>query len=219
MIYLKYFVLVMMVFLVVGCGTKDPISPNNQTISYIMPLKIGNAWSYDMEIYSGPSLPPQVVYDYIMAVIDTVTINNEKWYRTVLAVPEVTWADTVYFTNRASGLFLRMTTAINDSVYLRFKYPARVGDTSSAAQEFLIGEFGFRSNPAELMSTNASVTVPYGIQSCHYQYINLDPGSQNPVYLDDYFKPNLGMVKSDLRIYDGAYYSYFVWKLRQAVLQ
>jgi hypothetical protein len=220
MTYFKYIVLFMILLLLIGCGKKDPLEPTIPTV--IMPLKVGNAWAYDMWIYMGPSQPPEVIYNYIMAVTETVPIDGETWYKTILAVPEVTWADSVYFINRSGGLYFRTSTVVADSVYLRFKYPAQMGDVYDAAQEFLLGEFGFRSGQAAMASTNISVTVPFATTNCYYQIIDNDPGNATPPLLHDYFRPELGMVKTDWQVYSadfGTYYTYFKWELREATLQ
>ena len=222
--YLKFPVLAILVFLIVGCGTKDPIGPgtqNNLPPTSIMPLKIGNVWLYDFEWYTGPSSPPDVVYDYSITVMDTVRINGEKWYQAAHAVTSVGWTQTVYYTNRNGGLYFRFSTADGATEYLRFKYPASIGDTYNSTQMFLFTEFGFTgSYPSEMMGTSVSVTVPHGTHNCYYQYADYDPGTPNPVSLKDYFKPNLGMVKSDFQVYDGSvYFTYFVWKLKQVQLQ
>ena len=223
MTYLKCAALVMIVLLVVGCGTKDPLQPTTATKTDIMPLKIGNQWTYDLEAYYAPNQPPSEYYVYYITVTDTVSINSEKWYTTTISIPSEGYLFTIYYINRSDGLYFRTSTAANDSVYLRFKYPTHVGDTCHVNHEFFRLWWGyFNSFPAEINSTGVTVQVPYDTLTCLQQYAETDPGYVNSAYIDDCFRPDLGMMRSYYMVYYDAtygYYPYLTWELTAVSLQ
>lgn len=192
--YIKVFILIT-ILLVVGCATKDPLSPTSPPV--IMPLKTGNMWTFDLKMFQAGVPTPTYVYTYSIGVLDPVSIDNEQWYEVMQIIDIGTDADTAYwfYTNRSDGLWTRRNES--DTAAFKVKYPANQGDVYEAANEFLNAE-----GTVEAVSTHEGVGVPQGSFECyHYSMVVTDP----QIILHDYYRPNVGLVKSDWLGFDSVH--------------
>lgn len=195
--YSGYIVLVIMVFLAIGCGTKDPLksSTDGDGVLNIMPLRVGNSWTYDFKVFQPNNPTPIYAFDWTLKIVSTQVINDTTWYLGYHILTDGIEVDTLdyYYTNLANGLWVRESLA--STPYFRVKYPADQGEVFEAFNEL----YGIVS-AVSVISTATSVTVPHGTFQC-YNY-RMIPSST--FQIDDYFRPGLGWVKSEWRVYDAS---------------
>ena len=155
-----------------GCGDDDPVGPE-PVDGVIMPLAVGNIWRYD--VYHYPSgADPYVTYDSIVVVNDSV-IGQELRFK----VNENEW-----FVNRVDGLWYKPPRT--STMYLLFKYPAKLWDTWIAG---ISNELGM-----ELFARDEQVTTDAGTFSC-YRYLQ-DRLDTDTVGVRFYWvAPDIGIVQ------------------------
>jgi hypothetical protein len=212
MTYIKVCLLMLMILLVAGCATKDPLQPTDVKRD-IMPLAVGVNWTYDLYLYSPPSPVPVDTLAYIVQITGQTTINQEVWYnaRHILRQPGYSDDTTFwYYTLRDSGLCVRISQAT--PVRLKVKAPGTVGTTFTGYNEFMANYFwGDITLPGEIQSTSAAITVPKGSYSCYFSRLDYESGS---LYFDEYYAYNVGMVRSEMRVFDvDTYYDYLRFEL------
>jgi hypothetical protein len=204
MTYIKVFILITLL-LVVSCATKDPLSPAGATV--IMPLKTGNMWIFDLKMFQAGVPTPTYVYTYSFGVLNPVSIDDEQWYEVMQIIAFGANADTTYwfYTNRSDGLWARRTES--DTPFFKVKYPTFQGETYQAANEFLNAE-----GTVEVVSTSEGVGVPQGAFECYHYSMAAEP----QIILHDYYRPNVGWVKSDWMDFDDVYgwYTLLLFELK-----
>lgn len=121
---------------------KDENPTNNVILGSIMPLKVGNTWTFRVSIYDTNGVPFSSS-DEVLSITRDTTIGNEKWFR----------FGSSWVTNRSDGLW-RLTNS--GTAYLVFKYPAKVNDTYSSDGEQVV-----------VTSINQTVSVLHGQYSCY----------------------------------------------------
>ncbi len=147
---------------------KDESSPAAALFGSIMPLKVGNSWTYKITGYDflGAVLPFSFG-DISLRITNETTIGSEKWYS----------LDGSLVTNRADGLWSRDSLGREQ---LDLKYPANVNDTYTSGSSQIV-----------VTSTNQSIGVPQGQYSCYaYRY-----GSGTSFEVVQFCAPNVGIVK------------------------
>jgi hypothetical protein len=174
-----------MLTLLFACGKDNSTNPGPAT--QIMPLKIGNFWTYSRTTFNTNG--NIVAFDTLTETIvrDTI-INNERWYIALLSSGDSSRTDLM--TNRADGLWGRR----HDEDFIAINYPMTVGDTLSDAGLFMT-----------LESDTSSITVPAGDFTCHNYHLfgyNID------IY--NYYSPGIGQIM--LRIFDVEYNPYLTNK-------
>ena len=157
--------------ILVGCiasGCKKDDNPAaNPLLGAIMPLKVGNSWTFRVSAYdSSGVILPYSLGDITLSISRDTTIGNEQWFR----------LSSSWVTNRTDGLW-----GISDAgnPYLVFKYPAKLNDA-----------YDSDGNNVIVSSTNQSVSVPQGQFTC-YAYSYNSSGMVNTV---QYCAPDVGMV-------------------------
>jgi len=209
--YFKFLALVMLVFLVVGCGTKDPVQPTTAKMD-IMPLKLGIIWTYDFEFYEPGSPGPSYIYEYTVELLGQSQFGGQTWYRARHFLTDGNYSDSSfwYYTLKDSGLYV--TIGESQPVYLKIKYPAAVDDIYEGFNETMYRIFYLGVYPTTIVSTNESTTVPAGTYTCYHSRMNID----GEAFQHEYYSPNVGMVRSELLIFDGMQYQpYVILKLKQ----
>jgi hypothetical protein len=187
----------MIVFMVIGCGKKDPLEPTVPE-NNIMPLGVGITWTYDFEVYQPGDPNPFDVLTYYIEILGQTTIDNESWYYTRHLFTDGVNSDSTfyYYTLRDSGLYVREGQA--NPAILKVVYPTTQGTLFNGYSEFIDFLFGFNIVPAEVISTSESATVPQGTYACHHYSFDLDGAYQH-----EFYAPNMGLVRSDLLIDNG----------------
>lgn len=177
---LKLVLLLFISLFVISCGENDPEPYNPST--EIWPLAEGNSWTYHAYRYHS-TYPDEHWSDDTLTIYVSkkVNIQGEDWF--VIAVDG---RSLLIAKNKKDGfwahLFVNFTEVRKDSVYLHYKYPAKVGDKST----IYLGEF-------LTLSLNNDVNTPAGKFNCIRYINNADPLA--PMY-DDYMSPGFGMVFS-----------------------
>jgi hypothetical protein len=170
-----------MLTLLFACGKDNSTNPGPTT--QIMPLKIGNSWTFSRATFDANG--HTVIIDTLTETIvrDTI-INNERWYIALLSSGDSSRTDLM--TNRADGLWGRRY----DEAFIAINYPMAVGDT--------LGDDGLFMT---LESDTTSITVPAGDFSCYNYHLF---GSNIDIY--NYYSPGIGQIM--LRIFDVEYNPY-----------
>jgi hypothetical protein len=137
-------------------------------LGVIIPLKVGNSWTYKVTAYDSlGAILPFSIGDISLRVTSETTIGSEKWYQ----------VNGSLLTNRADGMWSRDSAGREQ---LTFKYPANVNDSYSSS-----------GGPIVVSTTNQTVTVPQGQYAC-YGYRQ---GSGTGFDVIQYCAPNVGLVK------------------------
>lgn len=171
------FLAIALVFFCV-CG-KDKAADPSQT-TQIMPLRLGNSWSYLSEQFdiNGHVISSEAITWSVQS--DTI-IDSETWYRTIVLQNIDPY--TTFFTNRSDGLWQKVSWEGDSDSHLA-KYPALAGEAFS--------QTGMDSVTVELI--NKGVTVPAGSFICYKYHIN-----QSQVNADyySYFSPGVGLIMTE----------------------
>jgi hypothetical protein len=197
----------LMILLVAGCATKDPLQPTDVKRD-IMPLKDGISWTYKLYIYNAPNPTPMDSLIYIVRISGTTVMDQETWFNSLHLLRQSGYTDDssiYYYTLRDSGLCVRLSAA--NPVRLKVKAPGNVGTTFTGYNEFMAAYFfGETTVPGEIISTNAAISVPLGNYSCYQSRLNYAPGE---AYYEEYYAYNVGMVRGELMVnYSDTYYPY-----------
>ena len=154
---------------ILSCKKDDDLGGAQSAGSTIMPLKVGNSWTYRVTAYDTTGVLPFSIPDAVFHITRDTTIGNEKWFR----------FDDGWVANRGDGLW---SLSNSGQPYLGYKYPASVNDSYTAMSQIAV-----------VQSTNALVTVLQGQYYCYkYQFSALDGRT---VYSYQYCAPNVGVVK------------------------
>lgn len=115
------------IFFLASCS-EDSTSPfieaNNK--DELIPLKVGNTWSYKGEVYHGMDTTFE---NFTITVQEEVFYNNEKYfklkYRFNDTLDEISpW----YYKNKADGLYMLLDSGNNNSQFKKINYPTFKGD-------------------------------------------------------------------------------------------
>jgi len=129
--------------LIINCNKESSTSPPvEQTAKEIIPLKVGNYWSYSRTLYDSVG-NIQDTSSYITTITGTTSINGIQYYNYD--------NKSTYFVNKTAGYYI----SENSVDRLIFKYPASVGDST---------------NYGKYTSTNSSIQVPAGNFTGCYRY-------------------------------------------------
>ncbi|RKX29265.1 MAG: hypothetical protein DRP47_02195 [Candidatus Zixiibacteriota bacterium] len=157
---------------VISCDD-DGVS-NNETSSVIMPLTVGNSWTW--ERLGRDTLGDTIWIDtcHNIVVSDT-TIDSETWYKLVSNCGKVGLK-----ANRSDGLWSRISP---DETDLIAKYPASVGD-----HWFNQGS----TTQLSTIVTDTVITVPAGTYSCiGYQWDHINGSNSFGI---NFYAVNIGIV-------------------------
>ncbi len=139
----------------------------------IVPLKIGNTWSYNISDFD-KSGAITTTHNIVYQVYRDTMINNEKWY---------CWNNVPYtndwWTNRNDGLWHLEINKGNNSYSISqvYKYPIIKGNVY---------------NKTEVISLHEMVAVPAGIFDCVHIRVTL---SDLRWVFEEYLSPNIGQIK------------------------
>ncbi|MDD3731859.1 MAG: hypothetical protein PHU88_05730 [candidate division Zixibacteria bacterium] len=162
-------------FLLLTACSDDNDNNDDSDIEMIMPLNIGNQWSYLNFVKDTLGVQRDTTYSDLNIYKDTV-INDIHWY---ITTDEYPYKVSSLIAHRDDGLW-----AYGPPPYLIIKYPADIYDTWSSPG----GAFEYK-----LTAKGVILTVPVGTFSC-YEY------SSHPTQGDDstliYYAPGYGLIKS-----------------------
>ena len=153
----------------VGCN-------NDSNPPVIMPLKIGNQWTYENTLFA-TNIYPIMRDTLITKIVGDTIYQNEEWFKT---------SDNWYYSNRSNGAFL---TFLPYKPSLIAKYPCFVGDTF-----YCEGYNTFK----KVISTNGVVATSLGSFICiQYRHTGIDLSSNTSWYIDEFYCPNYGLIRED----------------------
>ncbi|GBD87654.1 hypothetical protein BMS3Abin03_01588 [bacterium BMS3Abin03] len=133
------FFLLLLLAAFAGCNKEDNIvTPAAKTLE-IVPLKVGNVWSYQTTTYDTSGNIISTSVDSFSIVSDTI-INGRKTF--ILSTGVLRW-------NNESGYWVSTNT---DSLLL-YKYPANVGDQYSS--------------DLKVISIDSMIVIPRGTFRCY----------------------------------------------------
>ena len=178
-------VLTLLLF-VLGCSKKsdNPVSTVDDTTNQILPLQVGNSWTYNVMTYD--TAGTGTFYALInMVVVRDTTIGGERWY-----IVSSSGASGVGILKvKSDGLWYH-SAAGN---FLGIKYPA--ADLSA---------FLMQSITVSVVSNSASVTVPKGTFSCIKYGVTQGTSFFGPGPTDYYFSKGKGLVQINIYIVSGS---------------
>jgi len=175
----KYFILTLS-FSAISCHQPTEFS---QKEGVIMPLEVGNTWSYRVTYFDSLGNAGQIdtfstTIVLKAAVFNDITQANEEWFSSGM----------YYYMNRQTGLFRASRLPLSSYGFLVAKYPAREKDSYNA----------FTSDPGDsyivtVVSTHEYTSVPEGSYSCYvYQW------QGDNLKMFQYYAPNRGLIREDV---------------------
>jgi len=185
--------LVLLIFLS-ACSNKG--TNNELSDQQIMPLAVGNSWTF-MELpapgFSGDTTvyTQSVTKDTLMSITINSVIDIGHWFKVAgfLGMPPT------FFANRSSGFFQTFFyfdgTSTQVITTLVAKYPATVGDLYSQAFPPPIQNVSQR---VEVLDTDSVITVPAGTFTCYVYRITLLSDGRR-IY-DAFYSVGTGLIKS-----------------------
>jgi hypothetical protein len=163
-----------------GCQDAPPTSSGGDS-EVLMPLTIGNSWTYAVTGYDETGNGLKTVELTLNVCRDTI-IGGEVWYDLDPNVPFFG------FTNKEDGVWWCRPPIPQ---FLWAKYPASVDDE----WEIPGGVTG------QVMETDALISVPAGEFVCiHYKIMSLT--SDGVVILHNYWSPGVGWIKFEQEVTD-----------------
>ncbi|MDH3269448.1 MAG: hypothetical protein OEM46_11405 [Ignavibacteria bacterium] len=195
----QYLLFILTSLVIYNCS--ESTEPDN-SISELIPLKIGNTWNYNRTVYDSTGA---VIYDenITSTVEKDTTINGIEWFD-YNDVPAGIW-----FTNKSTGYwaFVNASTGnfLNDTSFIVYKFPTQVGDL-----------YDIPGSTVEVIAIDEIVLVPAG----KFKIIHLVSTYPSPIsYLMDSFEifiaPGVGIIKR-MQIgkkYDGTKFIVFTSEL------
>jgi hypothetical protein len=186
----KYFSYIFALSLIIGCKEIVDPGPQNMSInkSTIMPLKVGNSWTY--QITDIDTVTKQTSTSTITITIQSAkVIRGETWF--------VDNSGGVYI-NRSNGLWYANDE--NDTTFLA-KYPAAIQDTFNV--------HSFYPSLFTVISVDSNVQTEAGTFNC-FVYKNSDSNG-NSVKC---YSPGVGLISLDAFLVSANSDSFFLkWKI------
>ncbi len=180
-------VLFLSVLVLNSCKNDDNSTNPNEASNGIIPLKIGNYWSWNYTVFDD-SGNKMITYDRIERVDYDTVINNQRWYVTIM------YYETNLYTNNSDGYYSCHYTGSGpiSAPVLNFKYPGKVGDT-------------WNNNDGSKMrinSTNLKYSIPLGEFIC-YEYIRTAKGISDN-YDRILVSPGIGIITREYNTKKGS---------------
>ncbi|MGB2868962.1 MAG: hypothetical protein WBD36_10955 [Bacteroidota bacterium] len=168
-----------------GCSksSDNPVSTVDDTSNQILPLQVGNSWTYNVMTYDTAGIGTFYALINMVVVRDT-TIGGERWY----IVSSSGSSGVGIIKVKSDGLWYH-SAAGN---FLGVKYPA--ADLSA---------FLLQSITVSVASNSASVTVPKGTFSCIKYGVTQGTSFFGPGPTDYYFSKGKGLVQINVYLTSG----------------
>ena len=193
----NYFIFVIMFLLslsAISCKKdNNPINNTDINPNKIFPLSVGNQWIVQVTNYDTTGAVHYTQIDTITILRDT-TIQSEKWF-----------IGYGIMTNRNDGLY-DYQASTSSVISLRYKFPTTVNSN-----------YLYRGSQTKVISISDSITVQAGNYICYHYRVGFDGIS----YSDEYFSPNVGLIKIDAYnpLSGGRVYKYLSYSLIKAIIK
>lgn len=181
------------VFMLFSCSYDNTTDPNIN-IDPIMPLKVGNSWTYnchyltedciDKAVVTGTTILEVDGRHSLVVVVTWYTLTNGEWIED----------DIHYYKNEFKGLY----RYYENKKELIVKYPIEVHETWSLpgeTEDWGNGIVGIISWPRtyECLQKGREIETPAGTFNC-IKYVETSPFYMYPTY--SYYFPGVGLIKS-----------------------
>ncbi|MDH4156386.1 MAG: hypothetical protein OEW00_03810 [candidate division Zixibacteria bacterium] len=199
-----------MLLLAVGCGTKDPLEPVKPPV--ILPLAEGNIWTYSYVTYDSLGFIARSV-TLTREVTQKVAIGGETWSE-LTSIEEGSPPTVKYVVNRSDGLW--QADSETGVPYFGIKYPGKVNDLYTG-----INALGVKGITVTIGGIGENVTTPAGEYPC-YRYVWSFLFFGYLVEGTEYWAPDVGLMRMEAtftRTTDSKIYSNIVWQLTEKDLK
>lgn len=193
---MKKLILIISIIALVSCE-KSVVGVNNTDVQQsfkdelILPLKVGNSWSYEAEEIDADGTVNNV-FRYKKEITDVRHFGEETWYRAVNS--EYPHANIFYKFN-IDGLYTRLPDYFGDHVFHQYMYRGDLGDlTDYQFRNFWSDENSH--NQTEITNLERHITINNITYSC-IEYTTMIELQNSSKTLIEYFAPGLGLIERD----------------------
>jgi hypothetical protein len=188
---MKKFIFILLVFSGIGlisnfCNVSGSEPVDNNTDDVLLPLKVGNYWTYArLELDSTGNII-DTVETFTDRVLAEKKLGNETWYYYGL-LGRTDTSEAILYKNREDGLYIcsRGAGDIIDSPHLFLKYPTAINDTFTSKYHFM-----------KTLSLNENISTKIGDFPCIKYYGNRYPDEKFDFgYELMYFTPGIGQIE------------------------
>lgn len=175
----QYLLFIFTSLLIYSCS--ESTEPDN-SITELIPLKIGNTWNYIRTVYDSTGTVEYTENNNSSVERDTI-INYIKWFGFTDAPASV------YFTNKSGGYWALQTVVPNyfpyDTSFIIYKYPTQVGDI-----------YGDLESPREVIAVDEMIIVPAGeFKVIHIITTYIDSTNYLMDSFETFVAPGVGIIK------------------------
>lgn len=162
------------------------INENGSNNGVILPLSVGNKWTYELKYYTNNKLDSMNFLTYF--IDSTYIFNNEIWY----SLRANLYKGIMPLKNKHDGLYIYDP---QDTVkpILWLKYPASIGDKWEIPTK---GDTD--STIYEVESIDSSIASNIGIHICYIYSVRYTWYSNHTTTSTHYYEPNLGLIKEEI---------------------
>jgi len=204
--YIARIVILILIPLAFGLSCTEVSAPVMEEPKEIMPLGVGNKWTYLSGTFSIPDTTVLEITRQILVTIDSVTYQGSayKYYVQGAAKPDFEWL----YWNGDDGLYRLGGVSSQDSFYVKrlaFKYPAEIGESwfySNLAYSRVDEQFYTRDTlNIFLIAKEEEFETPAGKFYCYVYKYSRKPADDVFEHWDyyDYFSPGIGLVAFTIR--------------------
>ena len=180
---------------VMGCGDRNPVNKNTDDV--IIPLKVGNSWTYR-------STDPVIATEYTWQIDSIGNIGSTPWFFSKRSYASSGRMDNGPTLRNDGGSALFYNANLLDRIILQLKYPGNVGelfkyDTIQGLADGLEATMAWT-----ITSTDTVITVPAGTFTCYlYRQTQIMPSisldAPLPLYVETHIfaAPDVGIIRYD----------------------
>lgn len=187
---MKYWVLALAAFLLIGCSEKeksddefatpDFLAQKREGKTKLIPFDINIEWVYEMHALDTSTHSMRIFKIDTFKVISDTMIGGTSWYEI-----DGLGQDKGFMSNQNEGLYFAQ---YGSEPFLWAKYPAELGDTFTVT----MGTFEARN---QLTAVDLETIVPAGIFYCHKYQQKIGPKG---ITTNFYFAPGVGLIKMEI---------------------
>ncbi len=176
-------IILSLIFLIFACSNEDnPIITIATGSDGLIPLKVGNSWTYQATIYD---LDSNITFQgtYLQEVFASVVSENLTWYY-IDREPEA--KQYPRYTNKEDGYYEKFSE--NGIGELKFRYPCSKGDS-----------YFFSDHYTNVSSVDTNVTTTLGTFTCilyRREYLDLFSNPPQSSVTEWYVLPEIGIIRT-----------------------
>jgi len=178
----KFTLILSGVLLIFACSSENnPVIPIASGSDGLIPLKVGNSWTYQSTVYD---LDSNITFQgtYLQEVLASIVIDKLTWY---YIDKEPKAGQYPRYTNKEDGYYeLYSANKIGE---LMFKYPCSKGES-----------YFFSDHYINVLSIDTNITTTLGNFSCIlYRRQFFDTGGSGQYFVTEwYVSPDIGIIKT-----------------------